>query len=812
MSGEAPAASHGDNSVAVSPKGSSSSNNQSHLSPVSSQASNASKSPSSRSWLSSVRRPKTAPGPKAPQFKRSLLSNDDARRDSALASSLSTTSTDNPASSPNDLHKTPSLPAIVVQGEPQSRKSASTGTTTEQELHSQDRSLEDSHQRAFHGIDTVIPNGGFDDLASPMMIEFSKRGSMLLGGKRANSGHTMIRERKKQMSLVEEGEPTTPPQQPSSPPSPSPKQNVLSAPSPPRAVPRAIPRSPSKLSPRGRTSSLRVLSADETMLSRKVRAMYRHGDEKAAEWDDSQHGPTSTQHSFVDSSSSFGTPVNDSCLSIDRSGRSEIPSAAGSRQSLIVKESTELAGGVEDWTDLGGGEVDRYGFIIPKKTKSRESNGPLDVPDMPGIHRVSTALMLASTEPRRRRIGRSASKARSARSVDDSSPPPKRNRSKKSKVAGSVRSNKTTSSRAHSQNPFRYAANRLPHNKDRRLLDEAGDMLTLPPGLAQLAEKEEGGKAVQAMKAKEIEREEKWRKMAKVIKSGAIGGGMMFEFDTKDQRLISRTWKGIPDKWRATAWYAFLAASAKSNKDSATDEELMEAFYELQEESCADDMQIDVDVPRTINRHIMFRRRYRGGQRLLFRVLHAMSLYLPDTGYVQGMAPLAATLLCYYEEDKAFVMLVRLWQLRGLEKLYETGFAGLMEALDDFEKNWLRGGDIAQKLEELGITSTAYGTRWYLTLFNYSIPFPAQLRVWDVFMLLGDASNSNPKSTTSYDLDVLHATSAALIDGMRDILLDSDFENAMKVLTSWIPIKDEDLLMRVAKAEYRMRKKRAHAS
>jgi hypothetical protein len=62
------------------------------------------------------------------------------------------------------------------------------------------------------------------------------------------------------------------------------------------------------------------------------------------------------------------------------------------------------------------------------------------------------------------------------------------------------------------------------------------------------------------------------------------------------------------------------------------------------------------------------------------------------------MAPLAATLLCYYEEDKAFVMLVRLWMLRGLEKLYESGFAGLMEALDDFERNWLREGDIKKKL------------------------------------------------------------------------------------------------------------------
>lgn len=79
-------------------------------------------------------------------------------------------------------------------------------------------------------------------------------------------------------------------------------------------------------------------------------------------------------------------------------------------------------------------------------------------------------------------------------------------------------------------------------------------------------------------------------------------------------------------------------------------------------------------------------------------------------------------------------------------------------------------------------------------------------------MLLGDASQSTtPNPTFSGDLDVLHATSAALIDATREILLDSDFENAMKVLTSWIPIRDEDLLMKVAKAEYKVRKKRAHS-
>ena len=170
----------------------------------------------------------------------------------------------------------------------------------------------------------------------------------------------------------------------------------------------------------------------------------------------------------------------------------------------------------------------------------------------------------------------------------------------------------------------------------------------------------------------------------------------------------------------------------------------------------------------------------------------------------------------------------------------------------------------------MGISPTAYGTRWYLTLFNYSIPFPAQLRVWDVFMLLGDSdppllspppppqqpqpqpatsSSASPTTSSSFNnpttptnssvvsnptptttpssasknhtppttttkrsfnggLDVLHAVSAALVDGTREILLDSDFENAMKVLTSWIPVRDEELLMKVAKAEWKLHRKR----
>jgi hypothetical protein len=71
------------------------------------------------------------------------------------------------------------------------------------------------------------------------------------------------------------------------------------------------------------------------------------------------------------------------------------------------------------------------------------------------------------------------------------------------------------------------------------LKDEAGDMLTLPPGLADIAEREDGGKTADAVRRREWARAEKWRKMAKVVKKGPDGQGMEFDFDTNDSKVRS---------------------------------------------------------------------------------------------------------------------------------------------------------------------------------------------------------------------------------------------------------------------------------
>ncbi|KAJ5104139.1 hypothetical protein N7532_004668 [Penicillium argentinense] len=662
---------------------------------------------------------------------------------------------------------------------------------------------------SFNGISLDIPTGSLGGLGQTM--KFSHRGSLIRDqttrprpGKRlekhAESPPKQISEPQSEAHSIQQDIDISPAPNPST--GTDDTENDLPKPTPRPQRPQGT------LRPRQTSLQSRAISADEDMLSRRVRLMYDRGDDKVTDSDVAksialdngvlwEEGATSD----AETASTLGPQANGT--NTDSKGRA----SEEVERIRMKRETQELAGGIEYWQNVGAEDVDRYGFIhAPAK------NGSGDTEPHP-IQRVTTSLLLASETPRRKRSIRPSSN----RSFNGRSPT--RNLSQSS-AAGRPSSSASTSSAPirRSTSRLRSATNRLPHNRDRKFTDEAADMLTLPDGIAGNGQ---DAATARSMRRKEWEREDKWTKMAKPTKKSRDGGGMTFEFDTQSNKLIERTWKGIPDRWRGTAWYSFLETSAKRHPDSPSEEELIEAFHEYQYVSSPDDVQIDIDVPRTITSHIMFRRRYRGGQRLLFRVLHAMSLYFPDTGYVQGMAALAATLLAYYDEEHAFVMLARLWQLRGLEQLYKSGFAGLMEALDDFEREWLAGGEVASKLTEVGIPPTAYGTRWYLTLFNYSIPFPAQLRVWDVFMLLGDAEDLSGRPATSsgkapkkdpgtfgQGLDVLHATSAALIDGMRDIILESDFENIMKVLTSWVPIKDIELFMRVAKAEWKVHRRK----
>lgn len=125
-------------------------------------------------------------------------------------------------------------------------------------------------------------------------------------------------------------------------------------------------------------------------------------------------------------------------------------------------------------------------------------------------------------------------------------------------------------------------------------------------------------------------------------------------------------------------------------------------------------------------------------QRALFQVLHSFSQRCEVCGYVQGMGPIAATLLCYLSPSATYTALVRLHSAYSLHSIFAPGFPGLLEAIYVQEKlieTYMPA--VYESFKNNMVGGTAYATKWYITLFANSVPFQMQLRVWDAFLVDG---------------------------------------------------------------------------
>lgn len=298
----------------------------------------------------------------------------------------------------------------------------------------------------------------------------------------------------------------------------------------------------------------------------------------------------------------------------------------------------------------------------------------------------------------------------------------------------------------------------------------------------------------EAHRRKEKSRIAKWKRMLSVESrdEGYNATSYTFVSDLSAKRLRRRVIKGIPDIWRSAAWKALL----RRQEGSETSEKPQPAaapsqqFASLVEQPSPHDVQIDLDVPRTISGHIQFHTRYGQGQRDLFHVLHDLSLLCSKCGYCQGMGPIVATFLCYFPPEQVYALMVIAHNDMGLHNTFRPGFPGLVENLyiqDQLVKHYMP--EMYAVFKDQMISTSAYATKWYITLFSNSMPFETQLRIWDAWLLEGS--------------DVITLSALSILWALRATILDpqADFETILGALSSYfVPENDDSILLWVGQA------------
>ncbi|KAG8688107.1 hypothetical protein FRC08_011617 [Ceratobasidium sp. 394] len=277
---------------------------------------------------------------------------------------------------------------------------------------------------------------------------------------------------------------------------------------------------------------------------------------------------------------------------------------------------------------------------------------------------------------------------------------------------------------------------------------------------------------------------------AAVLEASKGVGGKGWKWDPrKVKKRTERVFKGIPDRWRSAAWGTLAEERVVRPSGRRTERvglgELARRYRDLLDQPSEHDVQIDLDVPRTISGHVMFHTRYGQGQRSLFHVLHAFSLLCPSCGYVQGMGPIAATLLNYFEPERTYAILVRLHDEYEMHTIFQPGFPGLLESIYVQERLVERiMPGVYQSLSKHMISSTSFVTKWYITLFANTVPFQTQLRLWDAFLLEGR--------------DVLVIAAVAILWVLKDQLSaeQANFETILSLLSSTFVLEDEDGFLR----------------
>ncbi|KAL8264502.1 hypothetical protein R6Q59_022632 [Mikania micrantha] len=221
----------------------------------------------------------------------------------------------------------------------------------------------------------------------------------------------------------------------------------------------------------------------------------------------------------------------------------------------------------------------------------------------------------------------------------------------------------------------------------------------------------------------------KWRKMI------GVGGSDWKHYVRRKSHVKRRIRKGIPDSLRGLVWQLISGSRDLLLMNPGVYEQIV--IYE----TSASELDIIRDISRTFPSHVFYQQRHGPGQRSLYNVLKAYSVYDREVGYVQGMGFLAGLLLLYMSEEDAFWLLVAL--LKGavhapMEGLYLEGLPLVQQYLFQFDllmREYMP--KLGEHFTQETINPSMYGSQWFITVFSYSFPFHLALRICDVFFYEG---------------------------------------------------------------------------
>lgn len=179
---------------------------------------------------------------------------------------------------------------------------------------------------------------------------------------------------------------------------------------------------------------------------------------------------------------------------------------------------------------------------------------------------------------------------------------------------------------------------------------------------------------------------------------------------------------------------------------------------------------IHLDLPRTFPELGFFHAESSPLQAQLRELLEAYVCFRPDIGYTQGMSYLAAGLLLYMDACDAFISFCNLLHRSCFIAFFSMKMPDVQIYLQTHQR--LFKSELAvlyEHFEQINIEPEMYMVGWIMSAYCRALPLDIVFRVWDGFLLDGDA--------------YLFRTALGILKYFEDTLLHSSFEECAFMLS-----------------------------